>query len=80
MARYTKWALPDDDCHGRLGGLTIKIYYINSPNPTVEYNLSEEQVPDAVRVAVTGWIKNSKFGGLSLSEYLNRMFNAKDFE
>lgn len=77
--KYSKFQVPEPDCKARFGGLVITVFNLSSTKPKVEYNKKRAEVPSEIRQAVKIWTKHNKFGGLSLTEYLNSVFKASDY-
>lgn len=77
--KFSKFQVPDPDCKARFGGLVITVYNLASDKPKVEYNKKSKEVPSEIKQAVKIWAKHNKFGGLTLTEYLNSMYKASDY-
>ena len=78
--KFSRFQVSEPDCKAIFGGLVITVFGLESSKPKIEYNKSKKDVPIEIKQAVKVWVAHKKYAGIPLTDYLNSMFKASDYE
>ena len=75
--KFSRFQIVEPDCKCQIDNVEIRVYNLYT-KPKVEYNLPKNEVPDSIKTAVKIWVKHLKYGGLSLEDYMDSLFDEYD--